>query len=325
MIAWLKVPEVDFFFHSEDFSGETWENWDDAPGLISLIKRGVATAGKVEDSKTLQVALQWIDSQNPEKPFFLGINLQNTHFHYIYPPGAPRPFQPDEMDSPAVYYTWPKEKLQLVKNRYLNAVFNVDLLLKQFAEELRKRGLWERIVFVVAGDNGEAFYEHGFGNHSGPMYEECVRTLAVMKLPEKIRARAPGRPINLIDIVPGILHLMGVDPPEDFQGVSPFLENHPRPQVFLHSYGMVLQDGIVAWPWKLLVTHWPYKQLELYDLESDPGEETNLWNEKPHLAKQLLEAINRFREEQLTYWLFPQNWKTYFPPRFLSNGRKQAF
>ncbi|MFN3412633.1 MAG: sulfatase-like hydrolase/transferase [Thermoanaerobaculum sp.] len=26
MIAWLKVPEVDFFFHSEDFVGEPWEN-----------------------------------------------------------------------------------------------------------------------------------------------------------------------------------------------------------------------------------------------------------------------------------------------------------
>lgn len=237
----------------------------------------------------------------------------------MYPPAAERPFQPDEMDFAAVYYTWPKDKVHVVKNRYLNAVYNLDSLLAKFADELRKRGLWEKCFFVVAGDNGEAFYEHGFGNHSGPMYEESVRTLVVMKLPEGIQARTPGHPINLVDIVPGILHLMGVVPPDDFQGVSPFLEPHPRPQVYLHSYAFVLQDAVIAWPWKLLLSHWPEKRRELYNLESDPEERQNVWDKNPQLAKELHAMLARFRDEQLTYWLFPHNWKIYFPPRFLAS------
>lgn len=320
MIAWLKVPEVDYFFHSEDFVGKTWENWDDLPGLVRLIKSGVATAGKVEDSETLRVALRWIDSQRVKGPLFLGINLQNTHFHYVYPPGARRPFQPDELDFPAVYYTWPKEKVEVVRNRYLNAVHNLDLLLKWFAEELGRRGLWDDTFFVVAGDNGEAFYEHGFANHSGPMYEECVRTLVVMKPPRGIRPAAPMHPVNLVDLIPGILDLMGVEPSYDFQGVSPFAEPHPRPEVYLHSYGFVLQDGIVAWPWKLLVTRWPDTRFELYNLEEDPGETQNLWEKDVARAERLARLLFRFREEQLAYWLFRENWSRYFPPRFLTNA-----
>lgn len=319
MIQWLQVPEVDFFFHSEDFRGATWENWDDLPGLVSLIKKGLATAGKVEDSKTLEVALKWIDSRKHDEAFFLGMNLQNTHFHYVYPPNAERLFRPDEIDFGAVYYTWPKDRLHVVKNRYLNAVYNLDRLLAWFSDELRKRGLWEKCFFVVAGDNGEAFYEHGFGNHSGPMYEECVRTLVVMKPPAGVHAPTPKQPVNLIDLIPGILHLLGVAPPGDFQGVSPFLEPHPRRQVYLHSHAFVVQDGIVSWPWKLLLTRWPQKQQELYNLESDPQEGRNLWEENHVLASQLSKMLSRFREEQLAYWLFPQNWKIYFPPRFLAS------
>ncbi len=316
MISWLKVPEVDYFFHSEDFEGTTWENWDDLPGLVGLIKKGIATAGKIEDSETLRVALKWIDSHGAQGPFFLGLNLQNTHFHYVYPPRPLRPLQPDEIDFPAVYYTWPKEKKEVVRNRYLNAVLNVDRLLAEFSQELARRGLWENCFFVVAGDNGEAFYEHGFGNHSGPMYEECVRTLVVMKLPRGINVAAPEHPVNLIDLVPGIMDLLGVVPPRDFQGVSPFLKPHPRPEVFLHSYGFVLQDGMVAWPWKVLLTRWPEEKRELYHLEMDPEESNNLWEKYPEVIQALVPRLTRFREEQLSYWLHQDNWGSFFPPRF---------
>lgn len=317
MIAWLKTSDVQYFFHSEDFFGETWENWDDLPGLVGLIRSGVASAGKVEDSFTLAQALRWLDSLPEGSPFFLGINLQNTHFNYVMPKNAEEPFQPSRLDFPTVYYFWPKERVREVRNRYLNAVWNVDRLLAQFAQELDKRGLWRNGYFVVLGDNGEAFYEHGFGNHSGPMYEEAVRTLALIKPPEGIEPRVVGQPINLIDVVPGLLDLMGVPPVGDFQGVSPFRTDTYRREVYLHSNAFVVQDGIVEWPWKLLLTLWPEPREELYNLAEDPAEKQNVAHLRPEVTGRLREKLRRWRRIQLQYNLFPQNWQSYYPPKFV--------
>jgi arylsulfatase A-like enzyme len=123
------------------------------------------------------------------KTFFLGMNLQNTHFSYVVTPGAEQPYQPSNLGFRAVYYRWPEAKRSNVRNRYLNSVLNVDQLIEGLrGVSRRKKSLWDECLFVVLGDNGEAFYEHGFGNHSGPMYDEVVRTLAFMKLPASSRA-----------------------------------------------------------------------------------------------------------------------------------------
>jgi hypothetical protein len=183
MINWLRVAEVDHFWHSEDYEGPTWENQDDEAGLLRLMKTRIATAGKVEDSATLAVAADWIAALEAEAPFFLGLNLQNTHFNYVIPEGGPEPFQPSVIDFPTPYFTWPEERVVDVRNRYLNACYNLDLALAEFARRLSGLGVWDRSLVVILGDSGEAFYEHGFGNHSGPMYEEVVRTLGLIKLP----------------------------------------------------------------------------------------------------------------------------------------------
>jgi len=168
MVNWLKTPDVNNFFHSEDYKGSTWENMDDEAGLASLIRKGISTAGKIEDSQTLKLASEWIFTQPSNTPFFLGMNLQNTHYSYVIPSGGKEPHQPSKIGFQAIYYSWPQDQAPVVKNRYLNAVINLDNLLNQFSETLKQRGLWDECLLVVLGDNGEGFYEHNFGNHSGP-------------------------------------------------------------------------------------------------------------------------------------------------------------
>ena len=93
-----------------------------------MIKLGQGTAGKIEDSETLEVAKKWIDSQSDPKRIFLAMNLQNTHFSYVIPPGGVEPYQPGELDFPAIYYYWDEAHVEKVRNRYLNAVHNLDRL-----------------------------------------------------------------------------------------------------------------------------------------------------------------------------------------------------
>jgi arylsulfatase A-like enzyme len=235
-------------------------------------------AGKIEDSQTLEIAKKWIDSLHGNNAFFLGMNLQNTHFSYVLSPGAEQPYQPSELGFRAVYYRWPESERDRVRNRYLNSVLDVDQLLEGFADFLKARGLWDETLFVVLGDNGEAFYEHGFGNHSGPMYEEVVRTLAAIKLPASASVDRPDTeaPISHIDIAATIPDIAGLPRPWSFQGRSVLSHDCPGRPVLMYSNALVRQFGIVSWPWKYLVTEHPQEAEELYDLAADPDESVNL-------------------------------------------------
>lgn len=303
MINWLKTGDVDHFYHSEDYQGETWENFDDLPGLGGMIKRGLATAGKIEDSETLRLAAEWIDRQPRDQQtdgFFLGMNLQNTHFSYVMPPHGSEPYQPSDLGFKAIYYRWPEDKKEQVRNRYLNSVVNVDRMLSNFAAALKRKGLWDECIFVVVGDNGEAFYEHGFGNHSGPMYDETVRTFSVVKLPRSMRhlARTIPFPVSHIDIAASIPVLAGIPVPQSFQGV-PLLATAaaPRP-VFMYSNAIVRQYGVVSWPWKLLLTEFPQPRSELYNLAEDSAEIEERSADHPRE----LDALKR----RLAFWIQAQ-------------------
>lgn len=320
MINWLKTPDVDYFFDSENFDGETWENYDDLAGLGGMLKRGLVTAGKVEDSQTLAIARQWISSNSGSPGFFLGMNLQNTHFSYVMPPGGIEPYQPSELGFDAVYYRWPESKKDNVRNRYLNAVTNVDSLLEKFSQYLKQRGIWDECLFVVVGDNGEGFYEHGFGNHSGPMYDEAVRTFSVIKLPESLR-KAPFRvthPISHIDIAASIPFYAGIGVPESFQGLPIHISDQlPRP-VYMYSNAIVRQFGIVSWPWKLLMTEYPETQEELYRLDTDPQESINLAPTSSSEKKKLSEALRLWINTQKAYY-GSSAYGTKIPPQHISD------
>jgi arylsulfatase A-like enzyme len=317
MINWLDVEEVDHFYHSEDFEGETWVNEDDRNGLVKLMEKGIATAGKIEDSSTIREAKRWIAERSSEEPFFLGINLQNTHFSYVIPEGGEEPFKPDDMGFRTVYYRWPIEMRENVRNRYLNAVYNVDAILSDFVSHLQAEGQWEDTMFVVVGDSGEAFYEHGVANHSGPMYNEVVRTFALMKLPVTVNRPSAriAMPISHIDIPVAILEELKMAVPDDFQGTSPFDRQQPQP-IFMHTNAAVRQEAVVEWPWKLTRTNYPAKMLELYNLENDPYERTNMISQRQDIAVALFSGLERWGRAQIEYYGEASYWPVSAPPRF---------
>lgn len=317
MINWLDTPDLDYFFHSENFSGSTWENHDDKPGLASLIKRGITTAGKVEDSQTLEIARHWIRNSTNGQNFFLGMNLQNTHYSYVIPAGGIEPHQPANLGFQAVYYSWPKEKAAQVRNRYINAVTNVDRLLADFAEDLQRQDLWDECLLVVLGDNGEGFYEHGFGNHSGPMYDEAVRTLAILKPPKSLHVPAQqiDQPISHIDLAATVAQLAGIKAPDSFQGRPVLNAPFPNRPVLMYSNAMVRQFGVVDWPWKYLATEHPVKKEELYNLSQDEAEMLDLAPSSPEILKKMRATGDFWRESQQRYYS-DSRYRVQRPPDF---------
>ncbi len=316
MINWLRVPgEVDYFYHSENFDGETWLNKDDEKGIIKLIREGVATAGKIEDSRTLDIATRWIDSLKNQDRFFLGMNLQNTHFTYVIPPGGVTPYQPSEIESGALYYFWPKALKQVVRNRYLNAVHNLDRLLAAFAARLKARNLWDNALVVIVGDSGEAFHEHGVGNHSGAMYDEVMRTFVLIKPPKNspVQRGIHKATVSHLDITATIPRILGIPVPASFQG-HPVFQRDKTKAVFMHTNAIVQQNGMVRWPWKILKSSYPFKQVELYNLEQDPGETRNLAITEAAKTRRLSEELDLWVNRHLLYYSAPKYYNVYNPP-----------
>lgn len=302
MISWIKGKGVDEFFHSEDFDGKTWENSDDENGLARLVKSGAATAGKVEDSQTLRLALQWI-TKNKNSPFAIGLNLQNTHYNYVIPEGGKEPFQPSSLGFKQIYYSWPSSEAINVKNKYLNAAYNLGEMLSRFRVELVRLGVWDNTVFVIVGDNGEAFYEHGFGNHSGPMFDEVARTYSVVKFPkgDKRNGRSWESVVSHIDFVPIVLEAIGVPSSPSFQGVS----DREGTPVFMHVNAMVKEYGVVDYPFKLMKRTFPLTAYELFNLDTDPLEKINIVNSESEVARNLLNKLNAWMECQVNFYSDP--------------------
>ncbi len=70
-------------------------------------------------------------------------------------------------------------------NRYLNSVRNQDFFLKNLFEQYKELGLYEDTVFVLVGDHGEAFGEHGRFQHDNAIYEEGIKVPLIIHDPKR--------------------------------------------------------------------------------------------------------------------------------------------
>ena len=312
MIKWMKNPGVDFFYHAPDHQGKTYiDKKDDG---FAVFAKKIQTVGAIPDSETLEAARQWIANLRNKKQFFLGINLQDSHYSYYLPEYAETPFQPMK-EFEGMFGTWHRKNLEYVLNRYLNSFYNLDKLIEDFVLFLKGENIWDDCIFMVVGDNGEAFYEHGYPNHAGAMHEEVSRTFALMKPPGTvdIKPAAISFPVSHIDLISGILDVLNITQPYSFQGTSPFKQR--RQHIYLYADAMGRQDGIIHWPWKLLRTY-PGEELELYNLDTDPLEKVNHALERPDIIAKLIQKFDEWKNAQLSYYTQSEVYSLYYPPQF---------
>ncbi len=99
-----------------------------------------------------------------------------------------------------------------------------DLQLAQFLEELEKEDLLDKTIIFYYGDHGGVL-----PRSKGYIYESGLHVPLIVHIPEKwshLAPSGPGSSINditrFIDLAPTILHLAGIDIPEEMDG-RPFL------------------------------------------------------------------------------------------------------
>ncbi len=243
--------------------------------------QAVHKIGDVSERKgdeTTRVATQWL-AAHASQPFFLFVHYYDPHDPYE----PPEPFASQWSD-----------------DLYSGEVAFADHCAGQVLEKLRKLGLYDSTLIIVTGDHGEMMGEHGELNHGFFIYESALRVPLIFRVP---RSRAVPRlvdePASLIDIVPTVATLLGIEPPKQAQGqdLGPWLTGTavkaaPR-SLYAESYTAARYYGtsslfaVIAEGWKYIETTRP----ELYDLRRDPGETLNLVEKEPVRADKLFKEL----------------------------------
>ncbi len=177
---------------------------------------------------------------------------------------------------------------------YAGEVAYMDSHVGRLLDGLEQRGILEECVVVLTADHGETFWEHADSWHHGAwVYETNVHVTLIVRLPD---GRGAGRridaPVSTLDIFPTLLELLGLPLSEPVDGISLLgaLDGQPLParSLFTEATQPVNElEGSSPWPnqakpravrrgrWKFVEA--PYLELtQLYDLEADPGEATDL-------------------------------------------------
>lgn len=201
------------------------------------------------------------------------------------------------------------ERSRRRRAHYYANISMIDEQIGGIMAALEARGVLENTVIVFTSDHGDTLGDHGH-SQKWTMYEGSVRVPAIVWGPGRIDAglRVDGL-VSLFDLGPTILELAGAPVPEwmEARSLLPALTGgtwEGRRFVFAeHARDMILTETAMMTmvrdaDWKL-VEFIDSDQGQLFDLRSDPGETTSLWDSPDHrqVKDELLTVISRWRAQ----------------------------
>ena len=182
-------------------------------------------------------------------------------------------------------------KFQRYMRDYLACIQSVDDNVGRVLDYLEENGLSDNTLVVYTSDQGFYTGEHGWFDKRF-IYEQSLRTPLLMRMPKGYQRKGEVKElVQNIDYAATFLDMAGVAVPEDIQGVSlkPLLEGRKdvdlRDAIYYHYYEfpnehMVKRHyGIRTDRYKLIHFYNDIDDWELYDLQTDPDEMNNIYNE----------------------------------------------
>lgn len=263
-----------------------------------------------------RIALELLAERDRARPFFLFLNYMDAHRPYNVRPlpperaaslPAPDPENPSQLLTELVMAVLESDEpldpslRARVVTQYDYGIAHADLALERLVEWLKDEGEWERTLFVVTADHGEFLGEHDLAEHSKDVYEEGLRVPLVVRHPGRREGRVVHEPISVVQIPCLVIDALPAGPrasladtfgcmPEG--GVNYAELRYTRGKDLRADYGhrfdrerTVLYEGGL----KLILSSDGHH--ELYDLEADPAEATNLFRQDDELSERLLARI----------------------------------
>ena len=176
-------------------------------------------------------------------------------------------------------------------------------------DELDRQNVLDGAVVIVSGDHGDAFGEHGiYSDHV--CADECIHHVPlVVRWPGVAAAGASSDALLYnVDFAPTLCELLGIEPPEDWDGIS-FKENIEGKPGLDRDYlvwdcGLYAVQRAVRTKTHLLVRTYDdfgyaFEPVELYDVSNDPYQTRNLRDERPEVVRELSSFLTQWVNEQM--------------------------
>ena len=304
------------------------------PGFDVLPLAGDGTAGHEETGKGLaadgpvaDAAAAFLRGQR-EKPFLLVVSILNPHDTCETPdhpqnfrpllgtPPAPFPplppnFGPSAGEPPAARERrgklkegltagWTQDRWREYAALYYRLAETADGHLGRVLAALKEGGLSDQTVVLWTSDHGEMLGAHGL-MHKQEMYEEAAGVPLIVAPPAAAKAAVDATHlVSGVDVLPTLCDYAGIAPPEGVAGRSlrPLVEGREIPwrdQVVVEMGDPPEARMLRTARHKYVAWAGAGDREQLFDLESDPGEMTNLAKD-PAVAEVLKDHRRRLRE-----------------------------
>ena len=203
-------------------------------------------------------------------------------------------------------------KYQRYMRDYCKVISSVDDNVGRLIDYLQENGLWENTIVIYTSDQGFFMGEHGWFDKRW-IYEQTFRTPFLISYPNGFSNNMRGEQtamIQSIDYAPTFLDYAGVTIPADIQGVSlrSLLEGKQekvRDAVYYHFYeypayhAVKRHYGARTDRYKIAHFYNDINRWELYDLQKDPNEMNNVYNDPAYadVRKQMLDILRNLQEQ----------------------------
>ncbi|BCX46944.1 arylsulfatase [Haloferula helveola] len=240
---------------------------------------------------------EWIENRDTSKPFFLYYAAQDIHV-----PRAPHPRFHGKSET----------------GYRGDAIVQFDWAVGEMMKVLEEQGIADNTIVIFSSDNGPVYddgYDDGTKTHtssketdqghdgSGPyrggkyqIYEGGTRVPFLVRWPAKIKPGVSEALVNQIDFLGSFANLLGEELPKDHaidsrDTLKALLgeDESGLPYMVEEAKGLALREG----PWKFILGG---KKDELYNLDKDVGEQTNVVDQHPDRAKSMRERLVKIRD-----------------------------
>lgn len=250
------------------------------------------------DGRVAEKAVELL-AQHADRPFFLAVGFVRPHVPFVAPAKYFEPFLPydklplprkvpgDWDDIPPAginYKTSVNMKMDERRQRkaiggYYAAVRYLDAQVGRVLEALERSGQADNTIVIFTSDHGYHLGEHDFWAKVS-LRDESAKVPLIVKVPGKKPAVCRSL-VELLDLFPTTAKLCGLEAPARLQGrdLSPLFDDPQRQvrdtafSVAPSSQGFLLREEKWAY---LQYAENASRGVELFDMEADPGQFTNL-------------------------------------------------
>ena len=257
---------------------------------------------KQADYKSADKAIEILrERQESDQPFFLAVGLVRPHYPMVAPKSIfelypwqeiqlPVKRENDLADIPKMGMgksmsnknkmgDYPDNQKRMWAGYYASVSF-MDAQVGRIIGELERLGLRESTAIVFTSDHGYHLGEHEFWQKSN-LHEEVTRVPLVISAP----GYQPGvslSPVELVDLYPTLSDLTRIPVPDGVQGKS-LVSILADPKERVRESALSLHNG-----YSLRSDRWAFIRYsdgseELYDMNSDPNQFTNLAGSVQHV------------------------------------------